>query len=303
MSNALNGRGMKRNANQGTRWPLTVSLTCLAMIAFAANSLLARLAFQKTSIDAASFTSIRVITGAATLMLILRFRGAKLSRSTASWSSAVLLFTYAAAFSFAYRDISVGAGALILFTSAQLLMIGYGLYLGERASAWGIVTALAGMAAFLMPSASAPPLGAAALMAVAGFAWGGFSLLGRSSGSPVANTAGSFLFAVPLALALVLIFREHLVLDWAGVAYATLSGSLASAIGYVIWYWVRSRITAISAGAVQLSVPVLSASLGALLLGERISLRGAIPAVVTLAGVAWVMLTASPTRPLGSSHK
>ncbi|MFJ3262499.1 EamA family transporter [Pseudomonas sp. NPDC086581] len=150
-------------------------------------------------------------------------------------------------------------------------MISYGYFKGERTSILGVLLALGGMVAFLMPSASAPPLSAAALMAIAGFAWGGFSLLGRASDSPIANTAASFLSAVPFALILLFVQREQLRFDTLGITCAVLSGTLASAIGYAIWYWARVRMTAISAGAVQLSVPVLSAVLGVLLLSEGIS--------------------------------
>lgn len=271
---------------------LVVAMTSLAMVAFAANSLLTRAAFQTTAIDATSFTAIRVISGALTLLVIAMLQGAKLKSSRTGWWSAVLLFTYVAAFSFAYRDISTGAGALVLFASAQLLMISYGYCKGERTSLLGVLIALGGIAAFLAPSASAPSLSAAALMAVAGFAWGGFSLLGRASDSPISNTAASFLWAVPLALILMLVQREHLSVDTWGITFAVLSGSLASAIGYAIWYWVRVRMTAISAGAVQLSVPVLSAVLGVLILSEEISWIGGMSALITLGGVAWVTLTA-----------
>jgi drug/metabolite transporter (DMT)-like permease len=283
---------MKPMQNPGEASAVVALLTCLAMGAFAANSLLTRAAFQTTSIDAASFTAIRLISGALTLVLILRLQGGKTTHSKTGWLSAILLFIYAAAFSFAYRDISTGAGALVLFASAQLLMISYGLYKGERPSAWGMLMAFGGMAAFLAPSGSAPSLAAAALMAVAGFAWGGFSLLGRSSDAPIANTAASFLLAVPLAVVLLLIQRGHLSVDRMGATYALLSGSLASAIGYAIWYWVRVRMTAISAGAVQLSVPVVSAALGVLVLSEEVTLKSAVSALATLGGVAWVTLTA-----------
>lgn len=271
---------------------LLAVLTCLAMAAFAANSLLARAAFQTTPIDAASFTAIRLASGALTLFAILKLRRGRLGASRAGWQSALLLFTYAAAFSFAYRDIGTGAGALVLFASAQLLMISYGLLRGERASPWGLLLALGGMAAFLAPSASSPPPGAAALMALAGFAWGGFSLLGRTSGEPVASTAASFIWAVPCALLLVLVRGTQLHLDGLGSLYALLSGCLASGIGYAVWYWVRVRIPAISAGAVQLSVPVISAVFGVALLGEHVTARSVLCALATLGGVAWVTLTA-----------
>lgn len=275
-------------------------LACIAMLAFAGNSLLARLAFQTTAIDAAAFTAIRIVTGALTLLvilLILRMGRGKLAVGRNAWWSAALLFTYAAAFSFAYRDIGTGAGALVLFTAAQLVMIGYGLFKGERASIAGMLLALGGMAAFLLPSASAPPPGAALLMALAGAAWGGFSLLGRSAGPPVPNTAVSFLLAVPLTLLLLLAARGAPVVDPAGAIYAAVSGSITSALGYAVWYWVRSRLSAIGAGAVQLSVPVLSAAMGLLFLGERMSAWGVLAGLATLAGVAWVMLSARKAPP------
>lgn len=283
--------------NTERRLLLVVLLTSLAMLAFAANSLLTRAAFQTTTIDATSFTAIRVISGALTLLLIALLQGVRLKFTPSGLCSAVLLFTYVAAFSFAYRDISTGAGALVLFASAQLLMIAYGYGKGERTNLLGVLVALGGMAAFLAPSASAPAWSAAALMTVAGFAWGGFSVLGRACDSPIANTAASFLWAVPLALLLMWVQRDHLSVDRWGVTYALLSGSLASAIGYAIWYWVRVRMTAISAGAVQLSVPLLSAVLGVLLLGEHISWGAGLSALVTLGGVAWVTLTAKAKQP------
>lgn len=292
MANTKSDHGAERIRNPGEAWIMVGLLTCLAMMAFAANSLLTRAAFQTTSIDAASFTAIRVISGALTLVVILRLQGGKVAVSRMGWLSALLLFTYAAAFSYAYRDISTGAGALVLFASAQLLMISYGFFKGERASVWGLLLALVGIVVFLAPSASAPSMMAAALMAIAGFAWGGFSLLGKASESPISNTASSFILAVPFAIVLVFLQREQLGVDRIGAIYALLSGSLASAIGYAIWYWVRVRMTAISAGAVQLSVPILSAVLGVLLLNEEITLRSATSALMTLAGVAWVTWTA-----------
>lgn len=262
------------------------------MLAFAANSLLTRAAFQTTAIDAASFSAVRIASGALALCLILRVQGGRpaLTR-TARWS-ALLLFIYVAAFSFAYRDIGAGAGALLLFAAAQLTMISYGLFKGERASLLGMALALGGLAVFLAPGAAAPPPGAAMLMAVAGLAWGGFSLLGKSGDAPVAGTASSFLLALPLALLLLLVARDPLQVDRAGLLYAVLSGALASGVGYAIWYWVRVRMTAISAGAVQLSVPVISAILGIAFLGERITAGKAIAALAVLAGVAMVTLTA-----------
>lgn len=278
-----------------TTFGIVVLLACIAMLAFAANSLLTRLAFQTTEIDAATFTTIRLVSGAITLLLIVLAQGRAVRFSAVDWLSAALLFVYAAAFSFAYLDISTGAGALILFASAQLMMISYGVWRGERASILGVLMAFGGLVVFLAPGAAAPPLGAAALMAIAGFAWGGFSLLGKSSNSPVAGTANSFLLAVPFCLILFVAFRGSVQLDGLGILYAILSGSVTSGIGYVIWYWVRVRMTAISAGASQLSVPVISAVLGLLILNEQLTLQGVLAAVVVLVGVGIVTLTAKRT--------
>lgn len=284
----------KPPAMREAKWTVAL-LTGLTMMAFAANSLLARMAFQTTSIDAASFTAIRIVSGALVLFAILLLKGERAKNSRIGLLSAALLFIYAAAFSFAYRDISTGAGALVLFAAAQLLMISYGIYRGERTSLLGLLMALGGLAVFLAPGASAPPLGAAALMALAGFAWGGFSLLGKLGDSPISGTASSFLWAIPLALALLLIQRGSLTLDQTGVIYALLSGGLASGVGYAVWYWVRVRMAAISAGAVQLSVPVLSAVFGTLILDEGMTLRGSVSALIVLAGIALVILSARRT--------
>lgn len=268
---------------------LVLLLTCLTMTAFAANSLLTRLAFQTTAIDAASFTAIRLVSGAATLWLIALASRQPLKAGRTDWLSALLLFVYAAAFSFAYRHISTGAGALVLFAAAQLLMIGYGLWRGERTSITGLILALGGLVLFLSPGAAAPSLSAALLMALAGFAWGGFSLLGKQGDSPVVGTALSFILTLPLALLLLAVQYRSLSLDVAGGLYALLSGSLASGVGYALWYWVRVRMAAITAGAVQLSVPVLSAIFGAVVLRETVSLQEAISALVVLAGIALVI--------------
>lgn len=292
MRSAANMPGSGPDESAGDSRAAILVLAAITMLAFAANSLLARMAFQTTAIDAASFTIIRILTGALTLFFVVLAQRRKIRFCAADGLSALLLFTYAAAFSFAYRDISTGAGALILFAAAQLMMISYGLIKGERTNTLGLLMALGGLVVFLAPGAAAPPLGAAALMALSGLAWGGFSLLGKSSDSPVAGTARSFLLALPLSLLMLLMYRDGLQLDRAGMLYATVSGSLTSGIGYAIWYWVRVRIAAISGGAAQLSVPILSAVLGVLILDEEITLKSALAAVVVLGGVGIVTLTA-----------
>jgi drug/metabolite transporter (DMT)-like permease len=274
-----------------TTW-LVVGLTALTMFAFAANSLLTRMALLSTPIDAASFTAIRLIAGALTLAVIIGLRGRVPDCSATGLLSAVLLFTYAAAFSFAYRSMETGAGALVLFATAQLLMIGYGYARGEQTNLLGVVMALGGLVLFLVPAQTAPPLGATLLMIIAGLAWGAFSLLGRRGDSPVVGTASSFIGSVPLALALLWLHRNDLHFDRIGIVYALLAGSVTSALGYVVWYWVRVRMAAISAGTVQLSVPVLSAVLGVLLLDETVTPMGVTAALVVLAGVALTTLSA-----------
>lgn len=270
-----------------------LAVTALTMLAFAANSLLTRMALQETSIDPASFSSIRLIAGAVTLACILAVKGIKPSVTPTGLLSAALLFTYAVAFSFAYRGLDTGAGALVLFASSQLLMMSFGLVRGEKTSLWGIVLALGGLIVFLLPSETSAPLRYSVMMLVAGIAWGSFSLLGRAGGSAFNSTASSFMLAVPLSLALLWFQRHQLDINPVGAYYALLSGSVTSALGYVVWYWVRTQMAAITAGTVQLSVPVLSAILGVLLLDETLSLRDILAAGVVLLGVA---LTSWTTR-------
>lgn len=271
-----------------------IAVTAITMLAFAANSLFTRLALLTTPIDAATFTAIRVVSGAMMLVLIIGLRGGRPGVTLHGTLSATLLFIYAAAFSFAYRGMDTGAGALVLFASAQLLMIYAGYARGEQTNLWGVVLALAGLIAFLAPSDTAPPLGYSALMLVAGLAWGSFSLIGRADGSPLLGTGNSFLLAVPLALVMLWVQRHELRFDTMGSVYATLSGAVTSALGYVVWYWVRVRMAAITAGTVQLSVPLLSAALGVLILDEALSVSSVMAAAVVLLGVA---LTTRATRP------
>lgn len=277
-----------------------VALTAMTMLAFAANSLLTRMALKETSIDPASFSAIRLIAGAVTLACIIGLKGIKPSITQSGLLSAALLFTYAVAFSFAYRGMDTGAGALVLFASSQLLMMSFGLVRGEKTSVWGIVLALGGLIVFLLPSDASASLNYSVMMLVAGIAWGGFSLLGRANGSAVSSTANSFILAVPFSLVLLWCQRTQLDINLTGARYALLSGSVTSALGYVVWYWVRTRMAAITAGTVQLSVPILSAILGVLLLDETLSFRSILAAGAVLLGVA---LTTWTTRVAGNVSK
>ena len=256
------------------------------MIAFAANSVLCRIALRSTTIDAASFTSIRIISGALVLSLIVR------SRATGNWFSAFALFVYAAAFSFAYINLTAATGALLLFGAVQATMITFGLTRGEtmRAAQWfGFVLALGGLLVLLSPGLSAPPMGGAMLMLLAGVAWGVYSLRGKSAGDPTSATAGNFLRAVPMAALVSLALLSHAHVDLAGITYAVISGAITSGLGYVVWYAALPALRSTTAATVQLSAPVLAALAGILFLRETITLRFVISAVAVLGGIALVV--------------
>jgi len=283
-------------------------LTAVAMIAFAGNSLLCRLALKETRIDPASFTFVRIVSGAAMLWLIFMLRKPKgvaaavhLRNAAAgplqgNWPSALALFAYAAAFSFAYVSLSAATGALLLFGAVQATMILWGIGRGEQLrprQLLGLVLALCGLVALLLPGISAPPFAGSILMLGAGIAWGVYSLRGRTAGEPTAATTGNFLRAVPFAALLALAFLSKVQLDRAGLGYALLSGAVASGVGYVIWYTVLPALKAASAATVQLSVPVLTAAGGILLLGEPLTLRFFLSSIAVLGGIALVVLNRS----------
>jgi drug/metabolite transporter (DMT)-like permease len=270
-----------------------VLLTAMTMLAFAGNSILCRLALKGTAIDAATFTLVRVVSAAAVLWLILLVRHGphRLARG-GNWPSALALFAYAAAFSYAYIHLSAGTGALLLFGAVQATMTGYGLYAGERLRAWqwlGLALALGGLAWLVLPGLTAPPPGSSLLMIVAGIAWGIYSLRGRGAADAIATTAGNFIRAVPPALALALLMHAQRSLDSAGLACALVSGALTSGLGYVVWYAVMPQLRAATAATVQLSVPVIAAVGGLALLGEAMSLRLAVSAAAVLGGIALVI--------------
>jgi drug/metabolite transporter (DMT)-like permease len=267
-------------------------LTTLAMLAFAGNSLLCRLALAGTSIDAGTFTSVRIISGALTLWLIVQLRRGAPALA-GNWASAGALFAYAAGFSLAYINLSAATGALLLFGAVQATMIGYGFWNGDRLRGWqivGFVCAVLGLIALLLPGLSAPPLHSAALMVGAGIAWGVYSLRGRGAGDPTSATAGNFVRAVPFTAVLTLIMLPQFSIDVAGASYAIASGALTSGLGYAIWYTALKGLKATSAATVQLSVPVIATIGGALLLAEQVTMRIVIASVAILGGIALVIL-------------
>lgn len=262
------------------------------MIAFAGNSLLCRLALKQTSIDAASFTLVRIVSGAVALWLIVTMRNAS-SKKAGNWPSALALFIYAAAFSFAYNTLSAGTGALLLFGAVQATMILWGLRKGESLHARqliGLTVAMIGLVALLFPGLSAPPLRGSILMLSAGVAWGIYSLRGKGEKNPADATAGNFMRAVPLAAAVSISLLPWMHLDSLGIGYAVLSGAITSALGYVIWYSSLPSLKATSAATVQLSVPVLAAIGGILLLGEPLTLRFVLASIAVLGGIALVVI-------------
>jgi drug/metabolite transporter (DMT)-like permease len=269
-------------------------LTAVAMLAFAANSLLCRLALRQDHIDPASFGAIRLAAGALVLACLMRGRSPASGRGDwrAPFASAALLFAYVALFSFAYVSLAAGTGALILFGTVQLTMLGAGLLAGERFTplGWsGMLLALAGLAVLLLPGAAAPSPVGALLMAGAGAAWGGYSLRGRGAADPLAATAASFMRAAPLGILLALVFAARAHADARGVGLAIASGALTSGLGYVVWYAALRRLSALRAAVVQLSVPPVTAFGGVLLLGEAFTLRLGLASLAIIGGIALVL--------------
>ncbi len=287
------GRWHDMNVQRSSR-PLarTAGLTLLAMLAFAGNSLLCRAALSNTAIDAASFTTLRIVSGALVLWLLVRLRASQV-QGHGNWGSALALFAYAAGFSFAYLSLAAATGALLLFGAVQATMIGRGLWQGERFNRrqWaGFGAALAGLVGLLLPGLAAPPLVAALLMIGAGVAWGIYSLRGRGAGDATAVTAGNFIRSIPFAILLSVLMAPYLSIDMAGAAYAVASGALASGVGYAIWYSVLPLLPATRAATVQLSVPVIAALGGVALLGEALTLRLVLASVAILGGIALVVI-------------
>jgi drug/metabolite transporter (DMT)-like permease len=299
-------------------------LTLLAMIAFASNSLLCRAALKESSIDPAFFTFVRIFSGALALCFVISVRKMLTINTTATplvdtcsnsarvtdysslrygnWVSAFALFAYAAGFSFGYTSLSAGTGALLLFGAVQATMILRGLHKGERLNTIqivGFIVAVTGLVVLVFPGLSAPPLIGSILMLGAGLAWGIYSLRGKGERNPASVTAGNFVRAVPFAAALSIVFVPWANYNLAGINYALISGAVTSGLGYVIWYRVLSGLKTASAATVQLSVPVLAATGGILLLGEPITARYMLASVAVLGGIALVV--AIPHSQMSSS--
>ena len=268
-------------------------LTAAALLAFAANSLLCRLALREGAADPAGFTAIRLFSGAVVLAAVVRVRPGSRTGLGGSWSAGLALLAYAAAFSFAYVRLSAGTGALLLFGSVQVTMLLAGLRAGERlraAQGAGFALALAGLLGLTLPGATTPALGAAACMVAAGIAWGFYSLLGRGAADPTGDTGGNFLRSCAPLVLILAAAAPTVSVTARGALLAATSGALTSGLGYVAWYAAVRRLSRTQAAIVQLSVPALAAWGGVALLGEAWSGRLLACGAAVLGGVALAFL-------------
>ena len=284
-----------------SRRPLarTVAFAGAALLCFAANSLLCRAALTHGRADPASFTAVRLASGAVALVALLGVTGGRARPGGGSWTSALALFAYAVAFSLAYVRIGAGVGALVLFAHVQGTMVGYGVATGVRLGArgWlGAVVAIAGLAALTLPGAGAPDVAGCVLMALAGIAWGVYSIRGRRARDPLATTADNFVRAAPLAAAFLAVLAPTAHLTREGLALAIVSGAITSGIGYAFWYAALPALGAARAGTLQLAVPVLAALGATGLLGERPTPRLVAAGLAILAGVALAMSARPPAE-------
>jgi drug/metabolite transporter (DMT)-like permease len=267
----------------------TVICTALALVAFALNSILCRLALRGGEADAAGFTAMRLAAGAFALLLL----GLAFLTDRGSWTAALFLFAYAILFSLAYLNLTAATGALILFGSVQMTMVAASLIRGERPGRveWlGLMAALGGLVYLVYPGLESPPLASAILMVGAGASWGLYSLRGKGSRDAIADTSGNFIRSLPFAAAALLVFLPALQLSAYGLLLAVISGALTSGIGYAIWYTALKDLTTTRAAVLQLAVPVLTAIIGVLFLGEAAGIRLAIAGALILGGIGLVII-------------
>ncbi len=275
-------------------------LTLAALIAFAANSVLCRLALNIYQMDAASFTSIRLFSGALMLIFMLLWRAKShaqtphISTQDHHWLGAIMLFIYATCFSYAYISLDAATGALILFLAVQITMISLAIFTGYRLhmQEWlGLVLALTGFVYLILPNMGTPSLSGFILMLISGIAWGVYSHLGRCSKHPTQDTTNNFIKTIPMIAALMLFTLSQAQFNAAGITIAILSGAIASALGYILWYAALAHLSATQASVVQLGVPIIAALGGVLFLSESISMRLGIASLMMLTGIAFVILT------------
>ena len=273
----------------------TIFYTGLALLAFAANSVLCRLALGAGAIDASSFTVIRLLSGVITLLVIIKMANHKTSSpiQKGSWFASLMLFLYATAFSFAYITLDTATGALILFGSVQITMVLLSLISGNRLhiTEWlGVLIAFAGFVYLMLPEITTPSVNGFLLMSLAGIAWGIYTLKGRGSNTPLMDTGYNFFRTIPLVLILLVITVKNANYSSEGILLAVLSGGIASGMGYTVWYLALRGLTATQAAVVQLLVPVIAALGGVIFISEKITLRLMVSASIILGGIFLVIL-------------
>lgn len=270
------------------------SFTSLALIAFAANSVLCRLALGEQQIDAASFTAVRLASGALVLFLLIKINHSEKPNRSGNWFSSLMLFLYAMTFSYAYLSLDTGTGALILFGAVQFTMIAYSLLKGKRLTTaeWlGVLLALLGLIYLLYPGINTPSLTGFVLMLTAGVAWGAYTLLGSNSANPLAENAANFIRTLPLIALVAIITLPDSFYTQEGLWLAFLSGAIASGVGYTIWYTALRYITAIQAAVVQILVPVLAGIGGVIFMDETVTIRLLLSAILVLSGILLVVIS------------
>ncbi len=272
----------------------TTLLTALALIAFAANSILCRYALEHNQIDAASFTNLRLLSGALMLALIISLhRQPSHSRSKGSWFAGFMLFSYACAFSFAYLELGAAMGALILFGTVQVTMVLHNVYTGNQlhTSEWlGLGLAFVGFVYLLLPGLTAPPLTGFIVMALSGISWAAYTLKGRQSSQALMDTAYNFIKTLPFVAILTVLSYQNAIVSYQGIVLAILAGAITSALGYIIWYRALSGLSSTQAAVVQLFVPVITAVASVFLLSEAITVRLTVASTLILGGVLLVIL-------------
>ena len=289
----------------------TFLLTTFALVAFAFNSILCRLALRGEEADAVGFAAVRLVSGAILLAIVIclsprvsKDESSNLSDSPlltrgllhrirgvlhqGSWPSAFFLFAYAICFSIAYLDLTAGTGALILFGSVQMTMIAGSLVRGERPRIleWlGLLLAVGGLVYLVFPGLASPPLVSSLLMAAAGAAWGFYTLRGKGSGDPLADTTGNFVRSVPMIIVVAVFMLSRLNMNARGMVLAILSGAVTSGIGYTVWYAALKHHTATRAAVLQLAVPVIAAVIGIVFLAETANIRLLAAGAMILGGI------------------
>ncbi len=271
-----------------------ITLTSIAMLAFAANSIFCRLALLDNSIDATSFTVIRIISGALILTGLVAFKAHSYKHifTKPPLRFALALTAYAVCFSYAYIQLSAATGALILFTSVQLTMVIYSLYQGHRYSKikwFAYSLCLIGFFVLVLPTAEQPQTLPLILMVISGIAWGAYSLFAKATQEPLQTVQQAFLWSVPIVILLLvlvwLVSSSSIHATGHGIVLAVLSGAIASGLGYFLWYIVLQKITSFNAAVAQLTVPIITAAIAIVLLGENINLQFIFASVLIITGL------------------